>query len=78
MPRYYFHIRNGEDLARDPEGAEFATLDLARAEAIKSARELLSQRVLRGDLVNGESFELTSDDGVVAEIVKFKDVMRLA
>jgi hypothetical protein len=77
MPKYYFHIRDGQDLAPDPEGAEFESLEAARMEAINSARELLSQRILRGDVVDGQAFELTSEDGEVADIVRFKDVMRL-
>lgn len=77
MPKFYFHIRDGQDLARDPEGAEFETLEAARKEAINSARELLSQRILRGDVVDGQAFELTGEDGAVAEIVRFKDAMRV-
>jgi hypothetical protein len=77
MPKYYFHIRDGQDLAPDPEGAEFESLEAARMEAIHSARELVAQRILRGDVVDGQAFELTSEDGEVADIVRFKDVMRL-
>ena len=77
MPKYYFHIRDGQDLAPDPEGAEFESLEAARVEAINSARELVAQRILRGDVVDGQAFELTSEDGKVADIVRFKDVMRL-
>jgi hypothetical protein len=77
MPKFFFHIRDGQDLAADPEGAEFESLEAARKEAINSARELLSQRILRGEVVDGQAFELTSEDGEVADIVRFKDVMRL-
>lgn len=78
MPRYYFHIRDGNVPSQDPEGAEFDTVELARIEAAKAARELLSERVLHGELVDGQSFELTGEDGRVEEVVKFKDVMNLA
>lgn len=77
MPKYYFHIRDGQDLAHDPEGAEFETLEAARKEAANSARELLAQRLLRGDVIDGQAFELTTEDGDIADIVRFKDVMRL-
>lgn len=75
MPRYYFHIRDGDKIAHDPEGADF--VDLASAEAVKSARELLSQRVFDGELVDGQAFELTDENGSIAAVVKFKDVLRL-
>lgn len=77
MPKYYFHIRDGQDLALDPEGAEFETLEAARKEAANSARELLAQRLLRGDVIDGQAFELTTEDGDIADIFRFKDVMRL-
>lgn len=41
MPLYYFHIRNGCDLERDPEGMELPDLDSAHAEALIVARELV-------------------------------------
>ncbi|TWF47801.1 DUF6894 family protein [Neorhizobium alkalisoli] len=77
MPKYYFHIRDGQNLTLDPEGAEFENLEAARTEAINSARELLSHRILRGDVVDGQAFELTGEDGAVADVVRFKDVMRI-
>jgi hypothetical protein len=77
MARYYFNIRDGNELAPDPEGAEFDTLQKARDEALRSARELLSQRVIRGEIVDGQAFELTSESGEVIDIVKFRDALRL-
>jgi hypothetical protein len=43
MPIYYFHVRSGSELMRDPEGQEFASLEEARAEALGSARDLLAE-----------------------------------
>ena len=34
MARYYFHIRDGNNLIRDEEGIELPSLEAARAEAI--------------------------------------------
>ncbi|GGG06845.1 MULTISPECIES: DUF6894 family protein [Rhizobium] len=77
MPRYYFHIRDHNGLREDLEGAEFATVEQAHEEAVRSARELLGQRVARGDIVDGDAFELTSDDGTILATVKFRDLLRL-
>ena len=30
MPRYFFHVRSGGDLTRDPDGAELPDIDAAR------------------------------------------------
>lgn len=77
MIRLYFNIRDGDRLSRDPEGAEFLDVETARAEAVRSARELLSQRVLNGEEIDGQSFELTDESGAVVDTVKFRDVLRL-
>ena len=40
MPLYYFHIRNGSALERDPEGMKLPDLESAHAEALVVSREL--------------------------------------
>lgn len=64
-------------MSKDPEGAEFQDVETARAEAVRSARELLSQRVLNGEEIDGQSFELTDESGAVVDTVKFLEVLRL-
>ena len=40
MPRFYFHIRNGDAFEdRDPEGEDLFDLEDARAEALDVARD---------------------------------------
>ena len=41
--RYFFHVHDIED-HRDLEGVEFATVDEARAEAVRATGELLKDR----------------------------------
>ncbi|WP_312408186.1 DUF6894 family protein [Rhizobium sp.] len=77
MVRLFFHIREGNRMSKDPEGAEFENVEAARMEAVRSARELLSQRVLNGEEIDGQVFELTGDDGTVMATVRFRDVLRL-
>jgi hypothetical protein len=77
MVRLFFHIREGNRMSKDPEGAEFENVEAARMEAVRSARELLSQRVLNGEEIDGQVFELTGDDGTVMATVRFSDVLRL-
>ena len=49
MAHYFLRVRNGDVLVPDDgEGQEFATPDAVRAEAIESARHLLSAAVLNG------------------------------
>jgi len=76
MPLYYFHIRDGDDVAQDLEGIEFATPELAHEEAILAARELLSQRTLQGDASKTQVFEITDEHGTIVDIVRFQEAMR--
>jgi hypothetical protein len=77
MPRYFFHIRHGDSLILDSEGTEFPNPQLAREEAISSAREILAQRVRQGDPLEAESFEVTTEDGEVVTIVPFRLAIKL-
>jgi Domain of unknown function (DUF6894) len=43
MPRYYFHIRDGDTLILDDDGCELADVEATRAEALDSARDLRRQ-----------------------------------
>ena len=74
--RYYFNIRNDSGLARDPEGADFDTLEAASDEAVQSAREILAERLVRGEIIDGDIFEITTEAGEVVNIIKFKDTLR--
>ena len=48
MARYFFHIKDGADLIQDPEGSELATMEDARSQALKSARELWADAIKSG------------------------------
>ncbi len=50
IPRYYFHVRNGNGLVEDDEGRNLPDRDTARAEALKGVRSMLSEDVLSGFL----------------------------
>jgi len=76
MPRYYFHLRDGDRLDRDPEGTELATLDLAVEEVRHAARELLAHKILQGEVVDGQIFEITSEQGEVFDKIPLRSVVR--
>lgn len=58
MPRYFFHVRDAEGLSVDMEGAILSTDEQARQEAVQAAREMLSEKILKDEVVDGSSFEL--------------------
>lgn len=77
MPRYYFHIRDGEFLEIDPDGLEFTSLEDAVIDARKAAREMLAEKLLANEHIDGQRFEIADESGEVVETVTFKSVLRL-
>jgi len=77
MPRYYFHYRVGGVLEHDPEGSELPDEESAIEEAAAAARELLATKVLAGELVDGDVFEITTDDGRVIKTLPLRSVLKL-
>ncbi|MES2096885.1 MAG: hypothetical protein V4459_08995 [Pseudomonadota bacterium] len=63
MPRYYFDIRDGEDM-RDDEGAELPDLAAARMEAVRYSAEVLREMPER--FWNSELWTMTVREGQVA------------
>jgi hypothetical protein len=47
MPRYYFNLKQGLKLIRDPEGTELPDEASARAHAVAVARELMHNNTKR-------------------------------
>ena len=49
MARYYFDVQNRKPLARDVEGAEFDSLEAAVHAAARSAAEIGTSRLAKGN-----------------------------
>jgi hypothetical protein len=45
MPRYYFDLRDGDDLAVDEEGVELQDIELVREEAARSLADMARDAV---------------------------------
>jgi hypothetical protein len=75
MPRYFFNIVDDDRTIVDSQGVELADLDEVRQEAVTSARELMSESVLRGQTPNGRRFVVTDEAGMVIAEIPFKDAM---
>lgn len=76
MPRYYFHIREGNVLMPDDEGRFFPGLPAARNELMASLREIVSERLLHGTDIEGRQFEIADEAGDVLAIVPFTSLLR--
>jgi uncharacterized protein DUF6894 len=56
MTRFYFHLRSGDEITLDDEGAEFPNYSAALSEARLAARELLAEAVRAGRLYFPDNF----------------------
>lgn len=77
MPRFFFHIRDGDVHEIDPQGLEFASLEHAVFDARKAAREILAEKLLANEHIDGQRFEITDENGTLVETVPFRSVLRL-
>lgn len=77
MPRFFFHIRDGDELIEDPDGSVLRDLEAARAEAIAGARAVLAAKVLAGQVIDGQKFEITDESGNVLELIPFRSALIL-
>ena len=60
MPRYYFNIREGQELDEDEEGVELPDLETARAEAQATVEELRDELGAEGETIQ---LEITDEEG---------------
>ena len=72
MPRYFFHIRDGNDLTKDSEGLDLPDLDAARAQALERACRIWSERPPEPGR-NNQTFEVTDEAGAVVLTVDFAE-----
>ncbi len=76
MTRYYFHVRGPDgEISRDWEGQNLPDLIAARAEAVKSNREMLGERLLHGGSLGPRQIEIVSEKGEVLATITAADVL---
>lgn len=73
MPRYYFHIRHGDELIRDEEGTDLPDPAAAHAEALASARDLALDEIRRHSRVDGRIIEIVSEFGDTIDSVAVRE-----
>lgn len=75
--RYFFHMRSHDGDEPDDEGIEFDSLDLAVSEAEETAREMVAERVMHQERIDGTRFEIADDRGNVLATIPFRTVVKL-
>ncbi len=77
MPTFHLHLRN-DGRIEDGEGGDHADLDAARREAVAADREIMSERMRAGEVLDGSAIEICDASGTLLETVRFRDAFRLA
>ncbi|HEX8572295.1 MAG TPA: hypothetical protein VF759_06050 [Allosphingosinicella sp.] len=77
MPRFYFHVCNGNGFTEDQEGRDFPDLEAARAEAVRTAREIMASEVKRGMLDLSSFIEIEDSEHQLKYTLGFEDVLDL-
>lgn len=75
MTRYFFHIRDGEELIGDEEGVELRNEEAARGEADRAARDLLIDQIKQRRPLDHRRFEVWDEDGVPLFILPIRSVI---
>lgn len=73
MPRYYFHVVTPTETVEDQEGTELPSLEAARKEAIKDARQLMGSAMQEGRDISGRRIEIVGGGGEILLVVPFAD-----
>lgn len=77
MQRYFFHIRESDDLELDVEGIEFSDDAAARLGAISAAKEMVMEAVVCDTRIDGRQLEIMSAGGDLVAVVSLQSVIRI-
>ena len=75
MPRFYFHLRAGDQFIRDDDGQDFADLSAAKLEAISSAREIVAGAIRSGHASVPDAFVIADETAQEIDIVPLAMVL---
>ena len=75
MAIFYFHLKNGDELIVDEEGATLPDLAAARHEALQSAREILAAAIRTGTPSVPEAVVVMDGSGRVVDSLRLAAVL---
>jgi hypothetical protein len=75
MARFFINIKNGDEVLSDEEGIDLASVDDAKEEALRSARDLLCFAIKAGKPTVPEAFVITDETGRALETVPLAVVL---
>lgn len=77
MSRFFFHIRDDESFEIDLDGLDYPNVEKAVHDAQIAAREMIAEKVIRGERIDHQRFEIADENGMVVAIVPFRAALWL-
>ena len=75
MPRFYFHLRDGDTYEEDTDGIELPDVDSAQTEAVVAAREILAEQITLGIPIGDQMVEVTDEQGFIVFKLPFRNIL---
>lgn len=77
MPRYFFHMREGDDFIEDLEGIDLPDAASVHDEAIQAAREIMADRIRSGQVLDAQEFLIFDENGKQISQFPFRAALHL-
>jgi hypothetical protein len=75
VPVYFFHLRDGIDILRDPDGRDLADVAAAAAHALTEARALIGADALGGRINLRPCIDVEDGAGEIVHRLSFADAI---
>lgn len=75
MPRFFFHLQEAEQRIQDDVGIELPDVQAALDYAEQAARDILSDEVRQGEVVDQESIQVIDESGALVSSLLVKSVV---
>jgi hypothetical protein len=77
LARFYFHLRDGEEVLLDPEGRELADAGAIAEAALREARAMVSDEALTGRIRLDQQIEVHDAEGRIVHRLGFADAVEI-
>lgn len=76
VPLFFFHIRTSDGVIEDEDGVELPNIEVAREEALESAREIMAEKLRDDETIDHlEAYEIADETGETLVKVLFADAI---
>jgi len=77
VARYYMQLRDGTDHLLDPDGIEYADIDVLKKKVLVAVRELISEDVKGGVIDLRFRIDAEDRDGMIVYTLDFADAVNI-